>query len=33
MNPIDTPPAAHWSELETRARAGFAKFDELRGFL
>jgi hypothetical protein len=33
MSPTETSTPGRWSELEIRARAAFAKFDELRGFL
>ena len=33
MSPYDHQTTGQWSELESRARAAFAKFDELRGFL
>jgi hypothetical protein len=32
MSPSNTT-SGHFSDLEARARACFAKFDELRGFL
>jgi hypothetical protein len=33
MSPQEIPSAGQWSDLESRARAAFSKFDELRGFL
>ena len=33
MSPNEPQTTGHWSELESRARAAFAKFEELRGFL
>jgi len=33
MSPNNNLPAEHFSDLETKTREPFAKFEELRGFL